>query len=88
MTVMPEIDDRFYNAKELIATGRIKTLEDLYKQVPKKIVAEGLNLNPVRFSNVKSNNAGDFKFSEIIRLSELLETDIHTIVSIFYNSIK
>lgn len=85
---MSDKDERFYNAKELIAKGRIKTLEDLYKQVPKKIVGEGLNLNPVRFSNVKSNNPGDFKFAEIIKLSELLETDIQIIVSIFIRSMQ
>jgi hypothetical protein len=84
---MPDIDERFKNAKELIAAGRINTLDELYKIVPKKFVGAGLDLNPVRFSNVKSNVPGDFKLSEIIKLSELLETDIYTVVKIFINSI-
>jgi hypothetical protein len=85
---MPDKDERFYNAKELIASGRVSTLEELYKQVPKKVVAETLNLNATRFSNYKSNEPGEFKLSEIIELSKALETDILIVVKIFVNSMK
>jgi len=85
---MSDKDERFYNAKELIALGRVNTLEELYKQVPKKVIAETLNLNATRFSNYKSNLPGEFKFSEIVELSKALETDILVIVRIFVNSMK
>jgi hypothetical protein len=83
---MPDKDVRFFNAKALIAAGKITTLEELYKQVPKKLIGQSLKVNPVRFSNVKSNSPGDFKFSEIVTISQLLETDIYKVVAIFLNS--
>ena len=83
-----DLETGFRNARDLIASGRISTLEELYNVTTKKNVAKGLGVNPVSFTNNKANQPEAFRLSEILKLSELLETDVHTIVSIFLNSIK
>lgn len=83
-----ELESGFRNARDLIASGRISTLDDLYAITTKKSIAEGLGANPISFTNQKSNRPEVFKLGEIVKLSELLETDVHVVVSILINSMK
>lgn len=78
----------FRNARDLIASGRISTLDELYGIIAKKTVAEGLGVNSVSFSNTKANRPEAFKLGEIIKLSELLETDVLVVVAILVKSMK
>ena len=83
----PHKDERFRFANRLIDVGEIKSLEDLYKHVPRKIVAEGLGLNVTSFTNVKSKTPENFKLAEIIKLAALLEIEVLTMFKIFLNSL-
>lgn len=84
--VLPK-DERWTRANILVTAGEIKTLEDLFKTVPRKIVAEGLGLNITSFSNVKSKTPQNFKLAEIIRLAELLEVEVNVMFNIFLQSL-
>jgi hypothetical protein len=85
--VLPK-DERFRFANKLIVAKEITTIEDLYKTVPRKIVALGLGLNVTSFTNVKSKSPENFKLAEIIKLAELLEVDVLTMFNIFLNSLN
>lgn len=71
----------------MINEGRIDTVDHLYKYLPKKVVAEILGVNSTRFSNLKSNHPGDFKMSDLNKLSKALDVELYTMVSIFKNSL-
>ena len=50
-------------AKTLILNGKIRTVNDLYDFLSKRLVAKVLGLNPSSFSNFKSKRLGDFKLT-------------------------
>ena len=81
-------DERWRFANKLIEAGEIKTLDDLFKTVPRKIVAGGLGLNITSFSNVKSKTPENFKLAEIIKLAELLEVNVTVMFNIFLQSLN
>ena len=81
-------DERFLFANKLIYAGQIQTIEDIYKIVPRKIIAQGLGLNVTTFTNFKSKTPENFKLSEIIKMSNLLEIKVETLVGIFLNSLN
>lgn len=86
--VQPEEKDiRYIRAKTLLENKELATLEDLYSILPKSVIANDLGLNPTRFSNFKSKSPGQFKFDEIMHLSQLIETDLFIIIELFRNSI-
>lgn len=80
-------DERFKFANRLIEAGEIRSLQDIYKVVPIRIIALGLGLNPVSFSNTKAHFPASFKFGEIVRLSQLLNIQPIAMVQIFLNSL-
>lgn len=86
------MDDLYFEklrfAKSLILEGRIKTVDDLYEILTKRLVAKVIGVNPNSFSNFKSKRLGDFKLSELIKLSEGLDLPIEHIIILFYNSIN
>lgn len=79
--------DKIRFAATMINEGRINTVDHLYKYLPKKVVAEILGVNSTRFSNLKSNHPGDFKMSDLDKLSKALDVELYTMVSIFKNSL-
>jgi len=83
-----ELEAMFHNARNLIAPGGILTLDDLYGITTKKAITEGLGANPVSFTNYKANRPETPGLSEIMKLSELLETDVHQVLAILLNSIR
>lgn len=80
-------DERYHKAKILLENNVIQTVDQLYKVLPKNVIANGLGINPIRFSNNRSKHPGQFKLDELIRLSELIETDLMVLVNIFKYSI-
>lgn len=83
-----ELETLFHNARDLIASGGILTLDDLYGIITKKAIAEGLGAHSVSFTNYKANRPETLRLSEIMKLSELLETDVHQVLAIFLKSIR
>jgi hypothetical protein len=79
--------DKIRFAATMINEGRIDTVDHLYKFLPKKVVAEILGVNSTRFSNLKSNNPGDFKMSDLDKLSKALNVELYAMVNIFKNSL-
>jgi hypothetical protein len=79
--------DKIRFAAIMINEGRIDTVDHLYKFLPKKIVAEILGVNSTRFSNLKSNHPGDFKMSDLDKLSKALNVELYAMVNIFKNSL-
>lgn len=79
--------DKIRFAATMINEGRIDTVDHLYKFLPKKIVAEILGVNSTRFSNLKSNHPGDFKMSDLDKLSKALNVELYVMVNIFKNSL-
>ena len=79
--------DKIRFAATMINEGRIDTVDHLYKFLPKKVVAEILGVNSTRFSNLKSNHPGDFKMSDLDKLSKALNVELYAMVNIFKNSL-
>lgn len=79
--------DKIRFAATMINEGRIDTVDHLYKFLPKKVVAEILGVNSTRFSNLKSNRPGDFKMSDLDKLSKALNVELYAMVNIFKNSL-
>lgn len=79
--------DKIRFAATMINEGRIDTVDHLYKFLPKKVVAEILGVNSTRFSNLKSNHPGDFKISDLDKLSKALNVELYAMVNIFKNSL-
>ena len=71
----------------MIKEGRIDTVDHLYKFLPKKVIAEILGVNSTRFSNLKSNHPGNFKMSDLDKLSKALNVELYAMVNIFKNSL-
>lgn len=82
------LEDKINFASLMIGEGKVKNLEAFYHYLPKRIVAEILGVNIVRFSNGKSNQPGDFKLAELLKLSHTLNVEHHIIIDIFKNSFE
>ncbi|RYY07918.1 MAG: hypothetical protein EOP43_01780 [Sphingobacteriaceae bacterium] len=80
--------DKIKKAGLMINEGKVDNLEMLYMFLPKRVVADILGVNSVRFSNVKSNYPADFKVGELIKLSAALDVEFDIIVNIFKNSLS
>ncbi|RYE31929.1 MAG: hypothetical protein EOP42_09950 [Sphingobacteriaceae bacterium] len=79
--------DKIRFAATLINEGKIDTVDRLYQFLSKKAVAEILGVNSTRFSNLKSNHPGDFKMSDLDKLSKALNVELYAMVNIFKNSL-
>ncbi len=72
----------------LINSGVIFDIKDLFNVMPKSYMAKILELNPVSFTNRKSNQPESFKLGELIKISDFIEVDLIDVVKIFNNSIQ
>ncbi|RYE22441.1 MAG: hypothetical protein EOP45_08205 [Sphingobacteriaceae bacterium] len=79
--------DKIRYAATMINEGKIDTINTLYKYLPKRVVAEILGVNTVRFSNIKSNLPGEFKINEIKKLCTALNVELYAMVRIINNSL-
>lgn len=79
--------DKIRYAATMINEGKIDTINTLYKYLPKRVVAEILGVNTVRFSNIKSNLPGEFKINEIKKLCTALNVELYAMVKIINNSL-
>ncbi len=79
--------DKIRYAAMMINEGKINNIETLYKYLPKRVVAEILGVNMIRFSNIKSNLPGEFKISDIRKLCTVLNVELYTMVNIINNSL-
>lgn len=71
----------------MINEGKIENLDSLYRYLPKRVVAEILGVNKVSFTNFKSNEPGEFKMADFVKLSTALNVSLDTILKIFKNSL-
>jgi len=84
---MMTAQDKIRYASMMINEGKIYNIETLYKYLPKRVVAEILGVNMIRFSNIKSNLPGEFKISDIRKLCTVLNVELYTMVKIINNSL-
>lgn len=81
-------EDKNKFAALMIKEGKVETLESLYRYLPKKVVAEILGVNSVSFTNFKSNEPGEFKIADLVKLSAALDIELDTLLKIFKNSLR
>ena len=67
-------DDRYSLVKPLMSTGHIRTFQDLFKFIPKTVIAKDLGMNYTRFTRL-IENVDDFILRDLFRLAELFEID-------------
>ncbi len=79
-------DQCIVEAGRLIRENNLHTLDELFHVVTRQKIAQLLNLNPIRFSNSKSNMPQIFKISDIIILSKNLAVTPQAIFQILLNS--
>lgn len=79
-------EDKLKMAALMINEGKVDSLESLYTYLPKRVVAQILGVNSVRFSNIKSNQPGEFRLEELVKLSKALNINLNTVVGIFEKS--
>jgi hypothetical protein len=77
-------DKRYKAVKNLIDTGNIKSLHDIFDYVPKRVVYSDLGVNYTRFLAL-INNPDRFTLKELITMAGLFEVDPKTMVDIAYN---
>jgi hypothetical protein len=76
-----ERDPRYSAIKPLISAGGITSFRDIFKFLPKSIIARDLGMNNVRFTKLM-NNVDDFMIRDILRLAEFFEIDALTMYSL------
>jgi len=57
-----------------MSTGHIRNFQDLFKFIPKSVIARDLGMNNTRFSKL-IQNVDDFILRDLFRLAELFEID-------------
>ncbi len=78
--------DKLQPLHKLISTGQIKNLTDLYKRMPRKALAEALQINSVAFTR-RANHAGKFRLEEIKLLAEKMDIPFADLLSVFIASL-
>jgi len=78
-------DERYKNVKNLIESGRITALREIfsYKAIPKTVVAKDLGMHHVTFNKLLAAPQR-FTFEDAFHLAALLETDKKTVMSLIY----
>ncbi|RYE22157.1 MAG: hypothetical protein EOP45_08630 [Sphingobacteriaceae bacterium] len=79
--------DKIRYAATMINEGKVDTIDTLYKYLPKRVVAEILGVNSIRFSNIKSNLPGEFKINEVRKLCNALNIELYAMIKIINNSL-
>jgi hypothetical protein len=72
-------DRRYIYVKHLIADGHIKSFQDIFKAIPKSVVARDLGINNVRFSKLM-HNVELFVLKELYRFAEFIEIEGKTLL--------
>ena len=70
-----EKDRRYAVIRPMFTRGRIQTFNDIFKQVPKTIVARDLGKDNNRFTEL-IDSPGDFTIEEIIELDSLCQLEL------------
>ena len=76
-------DRRYITVKNLFAGGYIKSLQDIFDNVPKSVVASDLGMNNIRFSKL-INNLDRFVLKDIYRLAYIIEVDESVILNLVH----
>ena len=79
-------DERYKNVKNLIETGRIVTLRDMFtsRAIPKTVVAKDLGMHHQTFDKLL-NAPQRFSFEIAFHLAALIQTDKKNILDLIYN---
>lgn len=80
-------DHRIVFARDLILRKKDITLQQLFKLVPRKVIAESLGLNVCGYINVRSKEPENFKLKELIIFSKVFDLELCVVVNLFARSI-
>jgi len=83
-----EQDHRIRLARELILRKKDITLQQLFRVIPRKVIAESLGLNIYGYINVRSKEPENFKLRELITFSKVFDLDLSVVVNLFVRSIS
>ena len=83
-----EQDHRIRLARELILRKKDLTLQQLFRIIPRKVIAESLGLNIYGYINVRSKEPENFKLRELITFSKVFDLDLSVVVNLFVRSIS
>lgn len=83
-----EQDHRIRLARELILRKKDITLQQLFKLVPRKIIAQAIGLNVVSFTNVRSKHPGGFRVNELVLFAKAFDLSLCAVVDLFARSIS
>ena len=67
-------DDRYNLIKPMIESDRVRTFGDIFKYIPKTVVAKDLGMNVSRFSDL-IKNLDKFRLEDLFHLAELCGLD-------------
>lgn len=81
-------DHRIRFARELILHKKDITLQQLFKLVPRKVIAQAIGLNVVSFTNIRSKHPEDFRVKELITFSRVFDLPLCVVIDFFARSIN
>jgi hypothetical protein len=76
-------DPRYASVKALIESGHIKSIRDIFINIPKTTVYKDLGINFNRFDRAILNPS-IFRMQELVALAELFEVDAKQLIDIAY----
>ena len=82
-----EQDHRIRLARELILRKKDITLQQLFKLVPRKIIAQAIGMNVVSFTNNRSKYPELFRLKELILFAEAFDLSLCVVADLFARSI-
>jgi hypothetical protein len=80
---MPK-DRRYKTINQLISTGQLKTLGEIFDTLPKSVVAKDLGISLDRF-NKMINDVERFGVRNLFRIAALIEVDEILILNLVYH---
>lgn len=75
---------KYRTIKFLIEAGQVRTIEDIFKIVPKSAVLKDFRINFGRF-NAALADPSRFRLSELKAIADLFNVDARLLVDIAYN---
>ncbi len=81
-------DHRIVFARDLILRKKDITLQQLFKLVPRKIIAQAIGINVVSFTNNRSKHPEGFKVKELILFAKAFDISLCVVADLFARSIK
>jgi hypothetical protein len=67
-------DERYEVVKDMIETGRITEFKQIFKYMPKTVMAHDLSTNTTRMTRL-IDNVEEFTLEEVYEISALIEVD-------------